>query len=222
LFDKHAYRKNLYKYALVFGNFGFLGNAVVQLMFGEETLFQYQMFTLPLQAAVYAWGLPILIPRGEQRKNPLCNLLNPPLVGLVIGVVLGLTGARAVMPTFLSDALSGLGSCMGPVAMVMTGFVVGGYNTKTLFANKKVYALSVLRLLVLPTLLTALVLALGAPPQTAVFCLLAYAAPMGLNTVVFPAAYGEDTSVGASMALVSHIAGVVTLPLLYTLLKTMI
>ena len=41
------------------------------------------------------------------------------------------------------------------------------------------------------------------------------ATPMGLNTIVFPAAYGGDTETGASMAMISHTLSVVTIPLMY-------
>ena len=40
--------------------------------------------------------------------------------------------------------------------------------------------------------------------------------PLGLNTVVVPAAYGKDTSVPAGMALVSHALSVVTIPLVFS------
>jgi predicted permease len=41
--------------------------------------------------------------------------------------------------------------------------------------------------------------------------------PLGLNTVVIPAAYGRDTSVAAGMALVSHVFSLVTVPLMLML-----
>ena len=46
----------------------------------------------------------------------------------------------------------------------------------------------------------------------------ALAAPLGLNTVVFPEAYGGDPSTGASMAMISHTLCVITVPLMYALM----
>ena len=46
----------------------------------------------------------------------------------------------------------------------------------------------------------------------------AVAMPMGLNTVVIPAAYGEDTSAGASMALISSVLSIGTIPLVFAFL----
>ena len=47
--------------------------------------------------------------------------------------------------------------------------------------------------------------------------LCATAMPLGLNTVVFPAAYGGDTTPGASMALISHLMSIITIPIMFTL-----
>ena len=41
--------------------------------------------------------------------------------------------------------------------------------------------------------------------------------PLGLNTVVFPAAYGGDTTPGAGMALVSHLILVITIPVMFSI-----
>ena len=46
------------------------------------------------------------------------------------------------------------------------------------------------------------------------------ATAIGLNTVVFPEAYGGDPETGASMTLVSHTLCVITIPLLYALMVT--
>ena len=80
------------------------------------------------------------------------------------------------------------------------------------------YAASFLRLFILPALFLALLMLLGADDQTVTYALFAFATPLGLNTVVFPAAYGGDTSTGASIAMISHTVCVLTIPLMYALL----
>ena len=42
------------------------------------------------------------------------------------------------------------------------------------------------------------------------------------DTVVFPAAYGGDTSVGASMAMISHTLCILTIPVMYSLLTAIL
>ena len=51
--------------------------------------------------------------------------------------------------------------------------------------------------------------------------LFAFGTPLGLNTVVFPAAYGGDTSTGASMAMISHTLCVITIPIMYAIVSAL-
>ena len=43
-------------------------------------------------------------------------------------------------------------------------------------------------------------------------------ARLGLNTVVFPEAYGGNPETGASMALISHTLCVITIPIMYSVM----
>lgn len=222
LFTDKGYSRNVYRYALTFGNFGFMGNAIVPAVLGEAALYDYMLFTLPLSVAVYTWGIASLIPKGEGKQNPLKSLMNPPMFSVVIGMVLGLTGINRYLPAFVGNTLSGLGSCMGPIAMVLTGFLIGQYPVKKLLSDKKIYIASALRLFVLPALFIVILKLLGADNTALTMCLFAFGTPLGLNTVVFPAAYGGDPSTGVSMATISHTVCVVTIPVMYALLTAFI
>lgn len=220
LFEKKGYTRNVYKYAIAFSNHGFMGNAIVPAILGGEMLYSYMLFALPLNIFTYTWGLSILIPKGNERQNPLKKLVNPILMSVLIGAALGLSGL--VLPDFISTALQNLGSCMGPIAMILTGFVIGSYSLKSLLTNKKVYIATALRLFVIPAFFIVLLKLLGADNTVLTMCLFGFATPLGLNTVVFPAAYGGDTAPGAAMAMVSHTLCVITIPIMYMLLTAFI
>lgn len=213
-----AYQRNVYKYALTFGNYGFIGNFLAEQIWGEVFLYKYMLFTFFVGIVCCSWGLYILIPKdqsGSIWKNLKKGLLTPPLISLALGMILGLSNLSQYMPVFLTNALSSAGACMGPLAMVLAGFVIGGYNIKELLTNKKVYVASALRLLVIPAVLMLILTAFGTPKETMTLALIAFAAPLGLNTIVYPAAYGGDTKTGASMAMISTVLSVITLPLMY-------
>ncbi len=220
LFEKHDVNKrNIYKYALVFANHGFMGNAIVPLVLGgQEHLYKYLLFTLPLNFLTYAWGVNILTPKEFRSGNIVKSLLNAPMVGMALGMIVGLTGTQQYMPSFVVTTVDALQSCMGPVAMILTGFVIGNYSFKRLLYQKKVYIATALRLVVLPVFILTILTLCGANNYIITLALFAYVTPLGLNTVVFPAIYGGDTQTGASMAMVSHILCVITIPIMYGLL----
>ncbi len=212
---ENKYQSQIYSYALAFGNYGYVGNALALGLLGNEGLFKYLMFTMVLSATVYTWGMSVLIPKENQKGSVFKNLLNPPTVSLVIGIVLGLLNVRDYMPEFVTITLDNATACMGPLGMILLGFVVGGYNVKELLTRGRVYIASLLRLLVIPSVMMLILRAVGAPTMVMSLALIAFAAPLGLNTVVFPSAYGGDTKTGASMAMISHTLSVITLPIMY-------
>ena len=221
MFSNHRYQRNIYKYALTFGNFGFLGNAIVPIILGEEFLYPYMLFCLPISILCYTWGVSNLIPSGNG-KNALKNLLNPSVISIFIGAFLGLAGIKSSIPSFITQSLSNLSACMGPIAMILTGFVVSKHSFKNLIGKTPVYFATLLRLIVLPIIFIGALYLLKIDNQIIKMSLFAFATPLGLNTVVYPTAYGEDASTGASMALISHTISVITIPIIYTIFETLI
>ena len=209
--------KNIYTYALTFGNFGFMGNFLILSIFGSEMLFKYTIFNLFLSFLCNSWGFYVLVPKEEGGliKNLKKGLLTPPVFAIVIGCILGLLNVEQYIPSFITEALKNASSCMGPCAMILAGIVIGGFNIKGLLKNKKIYMVTFLRLIVIPAFFMVLLHLIGAGKEIMILALIAYATPMGLNTIVFPAAYGGDTKTGASMTVISQSLSAITLPLMY-------
>ena len=211
LFVKEGYAKGIYKYAIAFANYGYMGNAVVLAIFGEEMLYYYQLFSTPMNIIVYTWGMTQLIPGKNGFKATLVRITNPSTIALLLGVIVGMLNLKEYIPTFITGALKSLAGCMGPISMVLTGYVIGMFDIKQALTNVKIYIVSALRLLVLPCLIAGalrlLRLELAVIPALMIFCM-----PCGLNTVVFPRMIGEDCETGASLAVISSLASCATIP----------
>lgn len=214
-FAKDGYLKKIYTYSFAVANFSFMGNAVVLGVFGEKVLFDYMIFTLPLNLYVYSIGTASLIPTEKGGKLSVKTFVNPIFIALILGAVCGLLSVP--LPKFITTAISSAGACMSPLAMLLTGFVIGEYSLKTLASDKKVYLASVIRLIILPSAFMAVLLLLKTDKDIIRVALCATAMPLGLNTVVFPAAYGGNTTPGAGMALVSHLISIITIPVMFSI-----
>lgn len=214
------YRRNIYKYAMTFGNYGFMGNFIVLGIWGEALFYKYSLFTFFVGILCTSWGIYILIPKDKSAgawKNLLKGLLSPPMIALALGMFFGLTGLSKYVPDFLLRTFNNASKCQGPVAMVLAGIVIGGYDLKGLLGEKKVYVASFLRLIVIPAVLMLVLKLLGTSDEIMTLALIAFATPLGLNTIVYPAAYGGETKTGASMTVISHTLSVITIPLMYLL-----
>lgn len=214
---KTEYLKKVYRYSISVSNFGFVGTAMVSGIYGAESmeLFDYLMFTLPLNLFTYSIGIAWLVPNGHG-KFSMKNFINPIFVSIFIGAILGLLP----IPKFrlVTTIINSTAACMSPIAMILTGFVIGGYSFANLFGKWQTYVVAGIRLVFLPTVSVLILKLFNAPQEAVVATLCANAMPLGLNTVIIPSAYGKSPDDGASIALVSQLTAVFTIPILFYIL----
>lgn len=227
LITKDEYTRKIYIYGLCFSNFAFMGNAVVSAIF-PDVFYEYIVFTLTLWIPIYLWGVPALLAYDGEKKSigaRLKSFINPMFIAMIIGMIIGITGLK--LPSSVNSVISTSASCMSPVAMLLTGFTVAEIDLKKTLTKLSVYWVSILRLAVYPLIAIgafALIKLTGLTiPDSYVICAVcSIAMPLGLNTIVIPAAYGKDTSVASGMALVSHILSVISIPLIFMLLRVIL
>lgn len=216
--SKDKYERNIYTYGLCFSNFGFMGNAVVSALFPDIFL-EYLIFTLPLWTLINLWGVPVLLMGNGGKHQTLGqrakSFLNPMFVCMLLGMVIGLLGIP--IPQFVSSAVSAAGSCMSPIAMLLTGMTIAQFDLREVLRIKSVYLVSVLRLILFPLLFLAAMLFIPLPNTFATCAICSLAMPLGLNTIIIPSALGKDTKVASGMALISHILSCLTIPAIFML-----
>ena len=212
--------KNVYRYALTFGNYGFVGNLIILGVFGDAFFFKYTLFTFGATIAATTWGLFVLVPKDQGVSvwtNLKKGLLTPPLIAFFAGMLIGLLNLSRFVPDFAVKAISYAADCQVPAGLVLAGVVIGGFRFGGLLSNKKVYLATAFRLLLIPALMMLVLKLLGADEELTVLALITYATPIGMNTIIYPAAYGGDSRTGASMVMISHALCVATIPLMYYL-----
>lgn len=203
----------IYRYGIAVPNYGFMGNSIVQGLLGDAMLFHYLILCIPAGMLGASAGI-IWLTAGKKRFSPKM-LINPMFVAMLIGMALGFS--RCPLPGFVGKTLVACAGCYSPLAMVLTGFVIGKYDFLGLFRRRNVYILTALRLVALPLACLGVCRLLRVDAQTTALAMVFSAMPLGLNTIVFPAAYGGDETLGASMAVISNIVGLITVPLILSL-----
>ena len=232
LCSKDPYTRRISVYGLSFANFGFMGNAIVEALF-PEVFTEYIIFTLPLWMIIYVWAIPSLLLGTEREeatpiRDRLKSFVNPMFICMVIGMLVGISGIGAADLSALPvlDGVRGsvlrfidaAGSCMSPIAMLLTGITLGSIDLSKTLREKSIYTVTLLRLLVFPLLGIGILSFFPQVPDVIRICTVCtLAMPLGLNTIVIPSMYGRDTSTAAGMALVSHTLSVVTIPIIFFL-----
>lgn len=210
----------VYRYALGFPNIGGFGFPTMLALFGQFGLFQYQLYMISNHILCYAWGVGQMQPaheRGDWRAT-VKKVFNPVVIGVLIGMFLGLTGFVHFIPTGIRTTVQNLGNCFSPMSLLLTGFVIADYRFSEILTEKRTYIIALLRLILIPGAFLVVLRLLHLPDMLCVLTCLAFACPCGMNTVVFPAAYGQDTRPGAGLTLLTSALAVVTIPLLMALM----
>lgn len=209
LFAHSKYEAGVLMYTFLVPNFGFAGYGMIEALYGSEMLFNMVLYGLPLTVYCYTAAYRNLC---NLQKMSLRNLCNPGVVSMVLGAVVGLSGWQ--LPAAATAIVSAGKVCMVPMSMLLTGIVIASLPMKRVFRDWRNYAVSAIRLLGIPLLMGALLLALHAP--WGVFCVavVLYAMPTGINTIIYPELVGEDCRLGAGMALMSNLGMLVTMPVI--------
>ncbi len=226
---KERFLQNIGAYGLAFANFSFMGNAIMSAVF-PEIFFEYTVFTLPFWFMIYLYGAPVLLIAEEKTPGQnavlarLKSLANPMCFGMLAGILLGLTGLGAKLPSSVRSVVKVSGDCMSPVAMLLTGMTIAKADLPVLLKKWRLYILTAIKLLLYPALALIVCLIFQGGAAGGIFgkevkiCLLCFACmPFGLNGIVIPASYGKDTSDASAMALISHFFSVLTIPVVFLL-----
>lgn len=212
LLTKDKYEQKVYRYSLTLANYAYMGYALCESVFGESGLTDLILFCIPFAIYTYSFGYAMLTGQG----NTLKKLVNPMTVAIALGIVCGLVGLN--IPEIITSVLSASSACVAPLSMLLTGLTLSAFTVHSMLTNGKAYILAAIRLIVIPALVygACRLLSLDSVIMPAVMmsCM-----PCGLNTIVFPKLVNEDCSIGARLAMISHLFSVATIPLWLSLVK---
>ena len=189
-------------------------------VFGTAVLADVMVFLIPMSLATSSFGYSLFV--GDKKVPWKKILLTPMVISLVIGVAIGLLGIR--LPSFVSNALAGAGSCMSPCSMLLAGFMLGKFPLKNLLTGWRPYVYSAIRLILIPLIFGAVLLLLRMEGQFLMLPLLVAGIPLGLNLVVYPESQGfeKQASDNAKLCFVSYLLALLVLAITFAVLARLV
>lgn len=211
--------EGLYRYALCFPNTSSIATPVVLAVFGELGFYKYSLFWLGYRYLTFMWGIPQLVPSNQPtRKDKIKKLFSPALTATFAGSAVGIFDLGKYIPNVVMSGIDKLGSCYSAVSLLIVGYIVANYSIRRIACIRQAYMVSLIRLIVFPCAFYVLSRLLRFPEEICTMVVLTFACPCGMNIVLFPAAYGRESELGASIVMLSTVFSIVTIPLLYALL----
>lgn len=212
IFSKKRDTQDIYIYSFAIPNLGYMGYPLMQAIFPDSFL-DTQVFCIMYYVFIYSVGFYLLTPN---KKLSFKSLLNPSFLAVIVGVALGIMEIK--LPTVVDKILLVADNSVTPTGMILTGCVFARINIKSIFCDWHSYATSAIRLLVIPIAALFVFRLLNVPAQWILPAVVILAMPCGVNSVVFPEAYGGDSESGAKICFMSTILSLVTIPIVFALI----
>jgi len=207
--------RGVFQFAIVFGNVGFMGFPVARMLFGADSLFYVAIFNLVFNILVFSVGIAMLTGEREGGFDPRL-LVNPGIAASVIGFLLFLSSVE--IPGPFIDAIDLLGGVTTPLAMIIVGAMLATLPAREIVGDWRIWAASVVLLLVVPVAYGYLFSPVFADPLVSGVMITMAAMPAAVNTVIFAEQYGANARLASQIVFVSTIGSLVTIPLITTVL----
>ena len=202
--------KQVYQYATVCSNAGFMGNPLTEAVFGDLGLLYASIYLIPQRIVMWTAGVSYFN-RDSDRKGLVKKVLvHPCMIAVYIGMLLMLT--RIPLPGFMDKTVTALSSCTTAMTMVYIGTILSDVDWKTMVTGKQIY-FALLRLIVIPLIVWLPCLFLHVDPLITGVSVFLAAMPAGSTTSLLAAKYGADEDSAAKCVVFTTALSVVTLPL---------
>lgn len=206
----------VYQYIIIFSNVGFMGYPVIKAVLGKEAIFFTAIFNLPFNFFVFTVGTYLLNKHNSEYTFSIKSIISPPIIGVLTGLSLFLLRIKLPLPIF--NTLDMLGGITTPLSMIVIGGLLAASPIKETFINKKLYLVSFIRLLVVPSVVYLLLslyiknpLLLGVPVVIS-------AMPAASNTAIMAKSYNANDQLASQAVFLTTLISIITIPIVSAIL----
>ena len=208
LFKKDA----IAAFAGAFSNPGFFGIPLIVASVGQGAVFYVACFVAFLNIGQWTYGVSILNGQPIRQGLQFKKLIKAPFViAIIIGLILFFT--QLPLPSIVSGCLSTVAGLNTPLAMFTVGVYLAQTDIKAMIQRKKLYAVSAVRLVLIPLIAVLLLTLLPeAWHDMKLALLVAVSCPVGSNVAVYAQLHGKDYGYAVETVVISTLFSIVSIP----------
>ncbi|MDO4475347.1 MAG: AEC family transporter [Lachnospiraceae bacterium] len=205
--------RGLYRNMTVFNNLMFMGIPIVSALYGQGAVLYIILFVLPFNVLIYTYGT-IMI-HSDERFSLAASLKRACNIGMLacIGSLL-IYFLRIPVPELIKSPLSYLAAMISPLSMMLIGASFSRAGLGDFFADKKLFAFSVLKLFCFPLAALLILKQFISDPVLLGVCLVMFSTPAASMTAMLAEEQGVTSPTPARGVAVTTILSVATIPLL--------
>ena len=207
--------------SVYYSNSGNLIVPIVTFILGQEWVL-YGCVFMSVQL-VFLWTHCKKIISREASYDWKKIILNINMISIFIGVILFFTKIR--LPEIIGNTLASAGTMIGPASMIVTGMLFAGMNLKQIFANKRVYFITFLRLIAVPLIALVLIKLSNLASFSAdgnkimLIVFLAIITPSASTVTQMCQVYGNDSRYASAINVMTTLLSIITMPVMVMLFQ---
>ena len=216
-YDNPAYR--IFNIGCVLGNVGFFGMPVIRALFpsSPEVATYSVAYILSMNIILFTIGA-FCLTKNRRYMSIKSLIINPAMLGLLIGLPLFLVSNHFTLPTAVSGGIDVIAKMTTPLCMFILGIRLATVPFKKLFIRPMVYLTIAGKLLVYPLFCFALVYFLPLPLVFKGSILVLSATPCASKMLSLAEVYNGEKELAANIILLSTLVCFLTVPLLTLLI----
>ena len=199
-------------FAAAFSNPGFFGIPLILSSIGNDGVFYVAAFIAFLNLLQWTYGVAVMT--GKKGNLSIKAVLTAPfMIAIIIGLLLFFTAIP--LPGVITKTLGYIKELNTPLAMFTVGVYLAQTSIKKMFVRKSLYAISAVRLLVIPIIVLLLMcLVPESWHDMKLALLLASACPVGSNVAVYAQLHEKDYPYAVETVVISTLLSIVTIPII--------
>ncbi len=202
-------RTRLERFCAVYSNCGFVALPLVQSLLGETGVFYASAYITVFNLLSWTHGI-VLLSGDSKRAGFKQILLNPVVISVAVGMLVFFCGIP--LPDILSRPIGYIADLNTPLAMITIGLSLAELNLASAFTEKRVYAIAVVRILLMPCVALIFLRFLPLSETVLLTTLIQIACPTGATSVMWATKFGLDAGYAAKIVAVTTILSVITIP----------
>lgn len=219
-FTKRGRAYRIMVLACTFGNVGFFGVPVLQLLFPAypEAIAYSAVFIVSMNLMCWTVGSYVLT--GDRKYVSVKKaLLNPQTLTLVVALPLFFSGVTMdVFPDTVAKVIDYLADMTAPLCMLILGMRFAVAPLRELFTDWKVYVITVVKNLIFPIVVFLVLMPFDVEPMLRATLVVLSGMPSASINLNLSELYGADQKTAANSILISTMFCILTIPLIMMLL----
>lgn len=195
--------------SLIYSNCGFIGIPLAQGIFGIEGILYMTVYVAIMNFLIWSHG--IIVMSGKSDIKSLRNVFKSPTI---LSIILGITFflLKIHIPEIIKEPLVLLAGINTPMAMIVAGVNIAQTDIAAAFLKKRLYLISIIKLLVIPLILAFLLKLSSINTTVKAIAILSVACPSGVTGSLFALRFKKDALYASEIFAITTVFSIFSIP----------